>query len=656
MITSKKPIATSLLASFATLKGLSDEKKYRSSYQILQEFIRYIVLTESLHSFSSVEMKNLLKKHFDFQIPEAVIKTSAKNMSGISLSDQIFTVTTSQLGEDSLFQEKKKEADSFSTETIKQLSDYVSLRMPDTPINEELLLRELVNFLIGDQSNGTNKLNQLVGEFILVNEHNETIQNGLSRICEGSVIYLGLSHSINEVGSISKPLNIFLSTEILFSIIGYNGVVYQQLAKDFYEQVRQANSGGSKKINLYYFSETANEIRDFFFTAEDIVDGKKNHWNDKPAMKAITDGCSTSADVSVKQSDFFTKLRTCYGIVEDPNDFYYDEESFTSNLEGLGFEDATTDEDRKKKKEMWLRLISHINKLRKGRTFAFELDSENLIVTNTAAIIALSKEQSEIKRKETSEDHISGFAVSLDRITSLLWYKLGSGFSGHSVPTSFSAILKARTVLSSSVAKKANQAYDDIKKEFQSGEISEEQVAARIITLKNKPQLPEELQGDDIVETLDFSPEYLSRFEEQYKNTQEALKAKEELIASIKEESAQIISEKDATIESQNENLKKKDDENAILQEQLNEYKRREEEIQRKKNKRKNILLFAWNIIWKLSIIAVIAVTAIILEKKYNCHVFSIIVAIIDVIGAIASIILIFKKDKEKYFGNHNKK
>lgn len=53
---------------------------------------------------------------------------------------------------------------------------------------------------------------------------------------------------------------------------------------------------------------------------------------------------------------------------------------------------------------------------------------------------------------------------------------------------------------------------------------------------------------------------------------------------------------------------------------------------------------------------AVIAFTAIILEKKYNCHVFSIIVAIIDVIGVIASIILIFKKDKEKYFGNHNKK
>ena len=308
-------------------------------------------------------------------------------------------------------------------------------------------------------------------------------------------------------------LNLFLSTEILFSMFGYNGVVYQQLAKDFYEQVRQANSGGSKKINLYYFSETANEIRDFFFTAEDIVDGKKNHWNDKPAMKVITDGCSTSADVLVKQSDFFTKLRTCYGIVEDPNDSYYDEESFTSNLEGLGFEDATTDEDCKKKKEMGLRLISHINKLRKGRTFVFELDSENLIVTNTAAIIALSKEQSEIKRKETKEDHISGFAVSLDRITSLLWYKLGSGFSGHAVPTSFSAILKARAVLSSSVAKKANQAYDDIKKAFQSGEISEEQVAARIITLKNKPQLPEELQGDDIVDTLDFSPEYLSRLD-----------------------------------------------------------------------------------------------------------------------------------------------
>ena len=49
-------------------------------------------------------------------------------------------------------------------------------------------------------------------------------------------------------------------------------------------------------------------------------------------------------------------------------------------------------------------------------------------------------------------------------------------------------------------------------------------------------------------------------------------------------------------------------------------------------------------------------IVSFIIKVRANCHVFSIIVAIIDVIGAIASIILIFKKDKEKYFGNHNKK
>lgn len=657
MITAERSAATtSLLASFATLKGLLDEKKYQSPYQILQEFIRYIVLTESLYTFSASEMKNELKKHFDFEIPEAVVKTSAKKMSGIALNNGVFTVVASQLGEDSLFQEKKKEADDFSKDTIKELSDYVSSRMPDTSIKEETLLKELLSFLIGDQSNNTDKLSQLIGEFVLKNENNNTIQNGLSKICEGSVIYIGLCHSINEVGSISKPLNLFLSTEILFSLVGYNGAIYLQLATDFFDQVRLANSGKTKMINLYYFSETKNEICDFFGVAEDIVEGKKYQWNDKPAMKAITDGCKTAADVSVKQSDFFTRLRTCYGIVEDPNDSYYDEEYFTSNLESLVFEDETDEEDRKRKRELGLKLISHINKLRNGYSFSFELESRFLIVTNTNAILSLSKEQTDVKKTESGSDMICGFATSLNRITSLLWYKLGSGFSGRSFPTNVNAVLKARTVLSSTVAKKANQTYNEIRKQFKSGEISEDQVAARIIILRGKVQLPEQLQGDDIVETLDFSPEYLSRYEEQYKNTRENLEESERIIASIKEESAHLISEKDSTIKTQQEIIRKKDHEYIALQKELNDYKCKEEEKEKKKNRRKNILKFVWSILWKLSILVGFGIVIVVLEKNYNSNILSCSLSVIEAVGVVWTFISVLKKDKEKYFGSNKTK
>lgn len=45
--------STPILASFATLKSLNDSKKYINSYQILAEFIKYIIDGQKLYSFSA---------------------------------------------------------------------------------------------------------------------------------------------------------------------------------------------------------------------------------------------------------------------------------------------------------------------------------------------------------------------------------------------------------------------------------------------------------------------------------------------------------------------------------------------------------------------------------------------------------------------------
>ena len=66
-------------------------------------------------------------------------------------------------------------------------------------------------------------------------------------------------------------------------------------------------------------------------------------------MKAITDGCSTPADVAVKKADFYHLMQFSFGIQEDPHDDYYDEEYFSSNLESFEYEDEA---DKKKKKRV----------------------------------------------------------------------------------------------------------------------------------------------------------------------------------------------------------------------------------------------------------------------------------------------------------------
>ena len=60
-MTLQKTNRTSIMASFATLKSLSDVKKYQSPYQILREFINYIIVSDSLYSFSAVEIAGKMK-------------------------------------------------------------------------------------------------------------------------------------------------------------------------------------------------------------------------------------------------------------------------------------------------------------------------------------------------------------------------------------------------------------------------------------------------------------------------------------------------------------------------------------------------------------------------------------------------------------------
>lgn len=643
-MTSQKTKTTSIMAAFATLKSLSDAKKYQSPYQLLRAFINYIVLADSLYSFSAVEMKNRLNSQFCFSIPEAVVKTALKNMPGITLAGGIYNTSKTEVCADKLFEEAKKDSDEYETRVIKLLSEYISDRTGNNTICEEMLSQELANFLLEDVSSHSAKYSDYIGEFVLKNEQNSEIQEGLNRIREGSVLYMGLSHSIGEIGSITKPLTLYLGTEVLFSLAGYNGEIFQQFANDFIAQVRTANSGKQKKITLRYFSEIKNEIDDFFGTAGEIAEGKRNRLFAKPAMKAITDGCRTAADVDIKKSDFYHNLQYAFGITQDPKDDYYSEEYFTSNLESFDYDD---EED--KKKETAVKLISHINKLRNGNRFYSDIESEHIIVTNTRATLLISRELADNIKESEGLDNICNFAVSLDRITSLLWYKLGNGFSQNDFPSSLNAALKARIVLSASIARNAEREFAKVKKEYADGIIDSDQVTARIITLRNKPVLPEDLHGSDIDEMMDFTPEYLSRYEEQVKKDQRELKDKDTVIEGLKADAERKLSEKDKTIAAQASAIKDSSEENASLRDELNKYHQQEADVLRKRNRCRNILRFGWSIIWKVCVLAGITALAFYLESKCNSKIPTYISRVVDFLGVIYTIWSALKKDREKF-------
>lgn len=66
-------------------------------------------------------------------------------------------------------------------------------------------------------------------------------------------------------------------------------------------------------------------------------------------MVAITNGCSSASDVTVKKSDFYYQLKCSFGISEDTKDDYYDDSLFESNLESFDYVDEDDEKKRKRK-------------------------------------------------------------------------------------------------------------------------------------------------------------------------------------------------------------------------------------------------------------------------------------------------------------------
>lgn len=632
----------SALAAFATLKGLNDTKKYNSPYQILAEFITYIVCTQNLYSFSFIEMKNKLKAVFDFDIPEAVVKSATKSLPYIVRIKKTCTVKKGDLPQNDTFQDINSEAKIDNASIIDKLILYITERISEEErvVPKDAITQELIAFLVDNHEYHSGPYYKYISEFVLKHEQDKDTQRILSNIREGSILYVGLNSNINETGSLTKKLTLFLGTEILFSLVGFNGEIYKQLAQDFFTQVKNANKVDSK-ILLCFFPEIKREIEDFFMSAESIVSGKESMF-DTPAMQSIVNGCKTINDVLVKKADFYYTLQYTYGIVEYNGVDYYAERNHIYNLESTAEMDEQTRDS--------LRLISHINVLRKGQVFTTFINAEYLVVTNSGTTLRLSRESIEDIKTQKNMDYVCEYAVSLDRVTNVLWYKLGGGFGKKEYPKNADVVLKARRILSACVSKNISDEYNKSKEQYQTGEITKEQLVARIITLRKKPILPEELEGDVIEDIMDFSLEYISRFEEEVSFNKMALQEKELEIKQIEAESEQRVQAKNQEIAEKDQVILAQQDKNSELQSELEKYRKQELQNAEKKQHWKNMGLLLWSFLWKATVFIVIMIGSNYIRKKFQTDLIADLVNAGNFIGFGLGLFKTIKHDYTKCF------
>ena len=125
---------------------------------------------------------------------------------------------------------------------------------------EELeLCKSFYTYVIDDKA--PVRFSELACSFILENEKDENLQNHLNLIREGAISFIGLTYYNNSYGTVDSfesDIYIYLETEILFHMAGYNGLTYQNLFEEFYNQVLEINkqhlAKKGKKSYIYVIS------------------------------------------------------------------------------------------------------------------------------------------------------------------------------------------------------------------------------------------------------------------------------------------------------------------------------------------------------------------------------------------------------------------
>ena len=83
------------------------------------------------------------------------------------------------------------------------------------------------------------------------------------------------------------------------------------------------------------------------------------------------------------------------------------------------------------------------------------------------------------------------------------------------------SVIKAKIVLSHFISGNIVKTYKDLRNQYKAGEITEEQLVSRILALKQKSENPENINAENVDDSMDFSPEYISRFEDRLKKSDE---------------------------------------------------------------------------------------------------------------------------------------
>lgn len=506
-----------LLATYITYKELY-ESGNKDVYDIISEFIKYTILDEGKTIYTRIELSDCIESKFGIVIPSLVLHSATKRLEGIERKERKYYIDLSKFDRDDKFETIQKQSLSLSDIILNQCLDYVKDNEHDiySSYSSGEIKTAFLDFLL-DKSVDL-KLGTCFSKYVLQNSKNEEFIYQLNQIRAGHILYVGLSFNDN-VGvnqGMQADITVYLDMEILFNLVGYNGLLFQKLSKDFLSIVQQINKNKNGSIKLKYFSETNREIDNFFAKAESLVRRHDIVNPGLPAMEAILKNCRSVSDVVDKHSDFKFELLEM-GIVEDAKKNYYSSQYDKYNLEDQKIVDYFSEsETDKNDNSTRLALVSHINKLRFGKPFTDYALCEAILLTETKNTIQMSEYFISELEENSDNKHYVPLAVNMYTLTNALWYRLNGALSVEKYPSTVDAVIRAQTVLSSLVNRNIYIKYKECINDYNEGILTKDKLIARISRFKNLSHIPEKIDEQSVEEIVEFlSDSDISKYDDE---------------------------------------------------------------------------------------------------------------------------------------------
>lgn len=491
------------VASWALLRKLYDNGS-KDMYLIISDFIRYTIYKESMREFDLFTLTQRVNHVFSIKLIDAVVKRALKKLNLIC-ENGIFKCNPFDYQDMVSFTSAITETTAISNEMLNRLAKYVE-NEKGTVLNTEERenLMKAFNLFMLDKREKSDYA-EYIAKFIVVSSGDDVLKKQLNSIKEGIVLYSGLNYNASTDNASKRwgdDFTVFLDTEVLFHMAGFNGGTYKQLFDDFFGMINEINSDsinktGKKKIKLSFFEHTQTEIDNFFQKAEEIVKGTVSLIPSVTAMYAITKGCRSASDVADRKVAFETLMKTHGITIDDKLEGYYTSEDIRYNIENnetIEMFMKLLPKAHRKDIENSLVSLSHIFVLRKGkRETSFEKGKYILLTDNY------------ITRQIAWDDSIkqlSGNVLCTDLyyFTDRLWCRLGKTFGLNSSPKAYDVISRAQIFLSSRINSTITEEYEELLAKYKNKEIDKDHVLAVLSELRSRVMNPEDIQTESNVD------------------------------------------------------------------------------------------------------------------------------------------------------------